>query len=285
MEILKEYERIIQQEARLKAKNVPNRSIRYLPKDGTQYIYGITKRIMAITENSTILRSGNTTSGITQDLNAFESDGAHTNLVRSLVKYALDSRYGWGTDPSNSGRITNYDRFEIDEAITIHDLPENITGDIPDNRDRDEVAKIRIENEYFDELTATYPPSQISHYRKIRKLLREMQKKSSPEGRILYVADKLSAILMMLFYDKIGYCPGIHPYDPKIAKISPEEKKLCKVQKNGKLLYSELWTLDFLYGRNIEQYDDSSFFLAILVMATLITHEKWYSWREKQYVS
>ena len=278
MSILEQYEDIMQKEAKLRASTLKEYSARYLPLERPHQMHKITKRILEITQNSTVLRSGNITSGITKDFTAFESDGAHTNLVRSLVKYALDSYCGWGYS------TRNYSRFEMDEAATIHDLPENITGDIPDNRNRDEAEKNRIENAYFEDLMTTYPPSQSPHCWKIKRLLREMQDKSSFEGRILYVADKLSAILMMLHYDRAQLYPSINPSDPRISKASREEREFCEVQQDGTILLSELWTVDFLYGRNIVQYDDTGFFLSVLVMATLIVRGEWYSWREAQYV-
>ena len=278
MNIIDQYIEIMQKEAALRANQTEDHSTCCLPLEQPQQMYNITKRIMEITQNSTILRSGNITGGLTKDFIAYESDGGHTNLVRSLVKYALDSRYGWGNSPHN------YDRLIIDEAITIHDLPENVTGDIPDNRNRDEAKKNRIENKYFDDLMATYPPSQLPYYWKIKQLLREMQDKSSLEGRILYVADKVSTILMMLYYDQVELYPSISPNSPKISKASREEREFCEVQQDGTILLSELWTVDFLYGRNIAQYDDTGFFLAVLVMMTLIIRGEWYDWREAQYI-
>ena len=272
MGILKEYTRIMQKETALKTSRL------YLTKAQPRQLYNITKRIMEITRNSTILRSGNVTGRLTKESMAFESDGAHTNLVRSLVKYALDLHYGWGNS------TPEYYRSEIDEAITIHDLPENITGDIPDNRDRNEAEKIRLENEYFDRFMNTYTSSEFLHCQKIRKLLQEMQERSSFEGRILYVADKISAVLMMLYYDSIGLYPSIAPDDSRLAKISHQEKEFCEVLQDGTILLSELWTADFLYGRNIVQYDDTGFFLAVLILATLYTRGEWYDWREMQYL-
>lgn len=273
MNILNECTSIMQKETELKTgKNISSIMVQ-LPQ-----IYNVVERIIEITKNSTILRSGNNTGKLTNDSIAFESDGAHTNLVRSLVKYALDIYYGWGKS------TPEYYRSEIDEAITIHDLPENITGDIPDNRNRNEIEKNRIEDEYFDKLMNTYSSLEFLHYRKIKKLLQEMRKKTSFEGRILYVADKLSAILMMLYYDSIGLYPSIAPEDPRLSKITQEEKGFCEIHRDGTILLSELWTIDFLYGRNIVQYDDTGFFLAVLVLATLQMRGEWYDWRKAQYI-
>jgi hypothetical protein len=89
---------------------------------------------------------------------------------------------------------------------------------------------------------------------------------------------------MILYYDSIGLYPSIAPNDPRLAKISHQEKEFCEVLQDGTILLSELWTADFLYGRNIVQYDDTGFFLAVLILATLCTRGEWYDWREIQYL-
>ena len=278
MDILEIYEQIMHDEAVFRAMRTDDPCDHYLPLERPAMMRDITLRIMEIAKSSTVLRSGNITGKLTKSNIAFESDAAHTNLVQALVKYALDSRYGWGISPPN------YDRTEIHEAIMLHDLPENETGDIPDNRNRDEAEKNKIEKAYIDRFLAKYSLAHHTHCWNIKKLLREMQDKSSIEGRTLYVADKVAAIIMMLYYDKMGLNPRVSPTDETLAKVSQIEIDLCHREPGGKILLSELWTVDFLYGREIVNYDDTGFFLAILVMMTLLVHGKWYDWREAQYL-
>ncbi|MBQ3432760.1 HD domain-containing protein [Candidatus Saccharibacteria bacterium] len=277
MDILYDYQWIMQREAKLYYMKSYQPDNRFSHTTNPLDIQNVAYRILEIAYNSTIMRAGNVVGHLTNSLLSYESDGAHTNLVRSLVKYAMDDTYGWG---NHSPR---YDRSEIDEAATIHDLAENETGDIPDNRNRDEVKKLQHENNYFNTFLAAYNPSMVHHSANIEQLLHEMQDKTSPEGRMLYTADKASAIIMMLTYDKIGLCPKVYPGEPTIAKISPFEIAMCTKQPDGSMLLSELWTLDYLYGRKLIQFDDTGFFTAIIVMATLIVHEDWYTWRENHY--
>ena len=264
---------IMEKEGRLRT----GKTTRYidLPIGPPHEIEKITKRILEITKGSTVLRSGNRTGHLTTATTAFESDAAHTNLVRTLVKYCINN-YG-----IKSSYIPSYNTYSIDEAAILHDLAENETGDIPDNRDRNEAEKLQQEDAYNDEILETYPEV----YRpKLKKLLKEMQDKSSSEGRILYVADKLSAIIMMLVYDMVEtYPPYVFEDEKSISKISKEEIALCHKLPNNGILLSELWTADFLYGRKIVNYDDGGFYTAILVMATLLVHNEWYKWRIKQY--
>ena len=278
MDILEKYEEIMHNEAVFRAARTDDPCDHYLPLERPAMMRDITLRIMEVAKSSTVLRSGNITGKLTKSCIAFESDGAHTNLVQALVKCALDSRYGWGVSPPN------YDRTEIHEAIMIHDLPENETGDIPDNRTRDETEKVKVEKAYIDKYLAKYSLAHHTHCWNIKKILREMQDKSSIEGRTLYVADKAAAIIMMLYYDKMGLRPRVSPTDDVLAKINQTEIDICNREPGGKILLSELWTVDFLYGREIVNYDDTGFFLAILVMMTLLVHGKWYDWREAQYL-
>lgn len=235
-------------------------------------------RLLEFAKNSTVLRSGDYTAGLTTNQRVHESDAAHTNLFRQLADYAMDYYYGWNAAPPH------YERREMDEAIAIHDLPENITGDIPDNRDRDEEEKIRIENSYFGSFLHRYDQSNRSHYRRIEYLLHEMNTQSSEAGRLLYSADKLSAILDRLLADRLEIYPRVDPDSPYLVKYSQEEKDFCTKQPDGKLLQSELWTVDYLYGRCQNAFDDTGIFTATLAMTTLLVHGKWYAWREMHYL-
>ncbi len=241
-------------------------------------VMDITRRLLEVAKNGTILRVGNRIGHLTADFMAFESDSAHTNLFRALVNYCLDITYGWGVDTSL------YNRREIDEAILIHDLPENETGDTPDNGSRNESIKLAQDHTYFDDFLNLYTDSESSHCFYIRKLLSEMEDKSTEEGRTLFVADKLSAILMMLCYDDLGCYPHAYYDDQDISEVNKAEIKLCELSHNDGYLLSEIWTVDFLFAREMTRYDDTGFFTAIIIMATLLVHGKWYNWREKQYL-
>ena len=277
-----EYDNIIRQELKLKSQQnticIVDINSFYILKASTEQVKGTTLRLLEVAKNSTVLRCGNTLGHLTKDTIAYESDGAHTNLVRTLVKYAMDFIYGWGANSPN------YYREEIDEAALIHDLPENITGDIPDNRNRDEKKKQQVENAYIEEFMAKHRPRKAIHAHKVKKLLQEMERKSTPEGRLLYAADKLSAILMMLILDHLELYPHAFPGEAAICKMTDEELNFCTKRPDGSILLSDAWTIDFLHGRTLNRFDDYSFFTAILVMSTLLVKGEWYQWRYNQYI-
>lgn len=254
----------------------PSNSLRDTLVSEPRSIRNTAKRILEIAKNSTVLRCGNRIGHLTEDFIAYESDGGHTNLVRAIANYALDFIYGWGESPS-------FTRREIDEAILIHDLPENIFDDIPDNGSRDELQKLKEENIYYTEFLEYYAPYDHTFVTHIAQLLCEMNAKSTEIGRIIYLADKLSAIIMMLAYDDLDLFPRAKPSESSLSSVSQIEIELCELGKNDSILLSELWTVDFLYGRKLTQYDDTGFFTALLAMATLLTHNRWYNWREAQY--
>ncbi len=273
MNYISEYLWIIDKELRLiNPQSCQREELLGRPSD----INDIATRLIEIAKNSTVLRCGNHIGHLTDATQAFESDGSHTNLVRAIVSYALDFLYG--LECTN----LNYTRREIDEAILIHDLPENIIGDIPDNGTRDEGKKQRAENDYYAQFFQLYGQNSVFGQR-VSRLLHEMNTRSSHEGRLIYTADKLSAIIMMLCYDSLGMFPHADRKEPSMSKINQTEIETCEINHGGYILLSELWTVDYLIGRKLVRFDDTGIFTAILIMITLMTHGCWYQWRETNY--
>lgn len=266
--------KIMDKEARLNYKRLPKWSNKL---NNPLVIKGVATRVLEIAKNSAVIRVGVKTGHLTKDNTAYESDGAHTNLVRALVDYALDFIYGWNNSPPF------YDRREMGEAVLRHDLPENETGDTADNNSHDEAEKRKHDKEYQKAFSTHYPDEQFLHTYRIETLLDEMETKISEEGRILYSADKVAAIIAMLAYESIGKRPYVGINDDSMSELNKTELKLCEIDENNEVLLSELFTADYLEGRDLIRYDDSGFFTAILIMTTIIVHEKWYDWREKKY--
>ena len=272
LNIYEEYLDIITQEIRLINPSNLTKTV-----FNERYVFYLANRVIEIAKNSTILRCCASIGHLTEDNVAYESVGAHTNLVRALVNIAIDAIYGWNNStPDNPRRL-------LDEVALLHDLPENDSGDTPDNGSRDESFKNEAEKIYYSVFMRYYSLIDGCPHQDITRLLEEMRDKSSPDGRLLYVADKISAIIVELCYESLD----IHPYaelgDENISGNNRLEMSLCDFgYKNGYLL-SEMWTIDYLVVRKLTRYDDTGLFTALLVMVTLIIHRTWYSWREKQY--
>lgn len=273
-----EYLRILNKEMELKQEmGLPSAQNVFLSNPAR--FANFARRILEVAKNGTILRCCGPMGHLTNDAIAYESDGAHANLVREIADCALDSLYGWGEN------TPIYTRYEIEKAALWHDLPENETGDSPDNGTRNEAAKATEEQNYFNDYANLHSAEESISCFYIVRLLDEMRGKSTEEGRILYLADKLAAIITVLAYDDLGLYPHAYPDDPDISEINLAEMKICQAQENGSYLLSELWTNDFLFVRELTRYDDSGFFTALLVMATLLVHGQWYPWREAHYLT
>ena len=284
---LKEYRRIMVEELK-----IINRYPSYIPerKDlgiiKADEIESATWRLSEIAEASFIPRSYVAYYGISDEKYANESDGAHTNLVLALINEALDYYYGsdFGEPGSKWPRtIDGYTRREIVEAARLHDLPENIYGDIPDNGERDNVGKDREEADYFYKYTRSYAKYKTKFADNVMSLLLQMRNPHSPTGRLLYMADKTAALLITLQYDVNNVPPLMDIDNPKATCRDKTEMQLCDYKENNKCRASEMWAIDFFKMRDICNQDEFGFFTAILVMRTLEINGKWYSWREKDY--
>jgi hypothetical protein len=153
-------------------------------------------------------------------------------------------------------------------------------------------TKFSKEMQYHKNFSSLYPSREVSFSQNIDRLFVEMEEKSSWAGRLLYSADKISAIIITLQLDEIGSPPLMEKNAEEASRRDKAEMEICenpisRTNRHGhKTTYyraSEMWTMDWLKIRNLVQYDDSLFFTALVVMRTLQVNRKWYKWREKDY--
>ena len=170
--IARQYNNIMTEEAKLHADNwdIVN----------AKEMWGTTLQILEYTKANTVLRSYNWNYGLTdpEARTTLESDGGHTNLMSAIVDRALVYRYGTHLRFTEDG----YTYREIMEAVRRHDLPENETGDIPDDGARDEVAKSESDTAYQLKFSRLSPSRELESEKRIRCLLAEMDGQSSPTG-------------------------------------------------------------------------------------------------------
>lgn len=268
LDILSRFRYIMAEESKLNNWVIPS----------AEEIFNTVEQIKEFAYAGTVMRSYNRRYGLTDNTISYESDGAHTNLMAAIVDRALLYQ-----DTPHVFIPNEYTYREIMEAVRRHDLPENISGDVPDNGDRDELAKRTFERSFQDTFSKKTQPIHCATEQKIIQLLREMDNKSSATGKLIYVADKVSALIITLCYDSIGYSPMLKLSDPSLSQRDKNEMSTCDNIIDNACLASEMWTIDYFKERRIVQYDETGFLTAIVIMYTLQVHDYWYSWREQEY--
>ena len=240
------------------------------------YMFGVANRLLEIAKSSIVSCHSNRAGRLTTEEIAYESVAAHTNLVQAMVDYAVDHIYD---DMSRS----LYDRRVIREAIRLYDLPKNETGDTDGICKRDEVLT-DDRTDYLDRLFGYYDEDELVFVDHVQWLLKSIDSRSCRMGCMIYVAEKIATIIMMLAYETLGMYPHAFPEDESLSETPCEELAMCeKRSPEGGLLLSELRTIDYLYGRELARYDITGFFTALMIMATLVVHGEWYGWRIRQY--
>ena len=239
-------------------------------------------RLIEVVANSFVKRGYNEKYHVSGYAVMAESVGAHTNLMSDIMRKYLRYEY---TDANETD--DGYDFLTVLEAAGRHDLPENKTGDIPDDGNRDEAAKRDAEYQYLYWYSGLGPSRDSVFEKDVSRLLHEMEEKCSVTGRALYMADKISALIVTLY---LSSCDDLStPYitldSPSITARDFEEMEIIR-QADGNMnprrhfKASEMWAVDYFISREIEQYDDSGFFTAIVVMITLLlNNNEWYQWR------
>lgn len=230
-------------------------------------------------KNSKVLRIYNNQYGLTKAKIAYESVAAHTNLVSEIITRALSYVYGPDVDELPRGIIFK----DILDAVRRHDLPENMTGDTADNGARDEQLKLNAENVYQQYISSLMPPREYDRNCKVVELINEMNNKSTEIGRMIYLADKASAIIATLRGFEDGDPPLLSPKSPYASAKDKRIMTKCDLTVKGKYYASEMWTNDWFGERRLVDYDDSGYFTALIVMSTLRVRQRWYSWRENVY--
>ena len=274
--IARQYYKIMAEEAKLSDQNWDIVEAKEM--------FNTTLQIAEIAKSATVLRSYVYFCNIASvDTQAHESDGAHTNLMSALIDRFWQYYYGPDAHYAEDG----YSYRDLIEATRRHDLPENDTGDIPDNGNRDEYAKSFQEHGYQRQFAQLSPSRSTDSEKRIRRALLEMEGKTSLSGKLLYIADKSAALIMALCYDSLGQPPYRSDTDPCITEREQQELGLCDYQvskvSSPACFTSEMWTMDYFQMRKLVQYDDTGFFTALIVMYTLQIHNYWYSWREADY--
>ncbi len=285
--------------------------ITYRPED----FYMLAQRVLEFAKSSFVPRGYNEPYGLSSADFFFESVGGHTNLVSEITSSALDFTYSenFGNSFALSSFMTRtidgYSYREVLEVARLHDLAENETGDSPDHGNRDEDLKMAMEFDYVERHLGTYPDSQRGFTERVLRLFSEMQMLTSPTGILLYLADKVAALIVTLALDLAERervreverilaeekevppellkprSPMISGDDPYLTEQDIREIRTCDKSFNGKYRASEMWTIDYFVTREISKLDKDMFFTALIVATTLVVNDVWYGWREMDYLT
>ena len=273
-DLKREYERIIEQE-----KLLLGSSESYIPLSSEE-AYNTTYQILEIASSALVPRGYNSIYNVTDENIAYESVSAHTNLGLALIDRFWMFVYG----PDAIKTTDGYSYREVMEAFRRHDLPENIIGDIPDNSSRDDSKKAIAEQDYWQSFSECSPERENESEKRIAELLEAMGKHKTKTGNMLYTADKISAIIITLCYDYHGISPRKSKHGPENSARDLRAMSLCDFCEQDMCKASEMWTTDYLKLRKIIKFDQYGYFTSIMVMLTLIVNQKWYDWREKDYL-
>ena len=283
-EIATEFKRIMAHEAEL------HDWVDYTPPN-PDYFYRVAALTAEVSRNATVLRSYNNFYHLTDAKIAYESDAGHTLLASWLMLCYLSY--------VQKVSYTNEFLFSFFFAMLIHDLPENIIGDIPDDGGHDRLDKPRIELLYWSDLLELLPKDRQNLAPYILSVLTGMSSANTVEREFCYLADKVSAPIATLTLDCLAKFAHDHPdtvnqnyldisprkhfTDPNVSERDFSEMAICDYDAGGYYKASEMWTIDFLHARKIADHDHSGFFTALLVMYTLMINGGWYNWRQKDY--
>lgn len=261
-----------------------------MPNCPAPEVLGIVQQLECVIKSSFVPRCCTTRYGhFPPKQLAPESVSAHTNLMQVIIDRVLSYEYGPYFEKTEDGFVYR----EIMEVARRHDLPENAIGDIADNGNRNDKELARAERAYLRAFAQASPSREAVFEDRVRQLQCNMDEKRGFSGRLLYAADKVSAILVTLGYDAEDQPPTMTTNFEDASAKETKSMALCefRTQKTGKIgeyeicKASEMWTIDYFKIRKLYQYDDTGLITAILVMYSLVVNGKWYAWREADYES
>lgn len=287
-EVCRLYQEVMENEIKIRPRHNPNAAFgtkASILMCAAEFFY-LVARIYEYARSSFVSRSYNSIYNLYSKDFVYESVAAHTNLVASVMTAALDFRYGYGfgTESQLDFRTDDgYSYREIMETVRLHDLAENETGDSPDNGTRNEDEKKRLELHYLKGFLNSYAASEERLKDKVFNLFQGMQEQSSDTGKMLYLADKVSALIVTISLDYLQHPPLILENSPYASDRDREEMKKCDFSCGHAYKASEMWAIDFFLMRKLVDLDTDFFFTALIVMITLIVNGQWYSWREANY--
>ena len=128
-------------------------------------------------------------------------------------------------------------RDETYELLSTHDTGEAVSGDIPDDGNRDEAKKDREEFAFLEWLFSRKTPfgQKVFGFERLVKNFRNFQTKLSIESRYAYCIDKTDAILQGLIYEYEGF-PGDVTYKRVRGRLSVRDEETLRITGSSNLV-------------------------------------------------
>lgn len=157
------------------------------------------------------------------------------------------------------------------DLAILHDIGETQTGDVCDDGTREE--SVDILERAFVQKACELTFGKSTAERLFKKFV-EFQEKSTNFGRVLYMADKVEAVLQGLQYEKAGH-------GGKIDYISASAFELEGARETESEELADIWLYSF--AKNANKYDYFELFLEIVIMAGQMVRktEEPFPWLEK----
>lgn len=178
----------------------------------------------------------------------WESDLEHTAGLWKLTKLIQQNF---------PGEVFEY--WELQDALEIadiHEIGEQVTGDVCDDGDRDARTLDTIEREFIKKTYLVgYSKKMAKH---LYKRFVEFQERSTCFGRTMYCCDKCEAILQGLFYEKQGR-------GGRLYYITASRLELEAARRTNSYDLVDVWLYSFV--KNAHGYEYFELFIDLIVTA------------------
>lgn len=159
--------------------------------------------------------------------------------------------------------------FLATKVAMAHDIGEIYIGDIADDGNRDHDVKDAEELEVFLEYVLNQPENIQDE---ILSYYEEFQTRSTPRGIVMYIADKLEAVLQLLNYEFQGKYGDVRLKEP------PSERDLKFAEIIGTSNSTDVWAYHF--KTLIDDYPSEMTlpFICVLDSAVNDVRGEWFPW-------
>lgn len=166
--------------------------------------------------------------------------------------------------------ISSEEAFMYLMEAKIHELGENVIGDVPDDGKCDLDWKNAQELKVVTDFEKSFLPGKNTGY---AVFFREFQERSTSRGRKLYACDKLDAILTGLIYEAAGHGGDIRNKSRRLELSTQDQNNM---RRTGSTALVDIWSAHFL--DMTEGMREAEIPRLILRMAVENVRGEWFPW-------